>query len=193
MNRNTDIYPGKSRQNIDKIGTERYNLAMNTFDYQFTVKAPVSAVSDFHHDTNILKKLTPPPIFIQVHDFEPLSNGSKAELTMWFGPIPVPWTAVHSKVTEHGFTDTQEHGPLKHWKHTHRFEPINGEQTLVKEHIEYAYESGFRGLFSRIVFNRAGLFVLFSARKWLTRWHVGRQLKAENISVSAESGTNHTS
>ncbi len=151
---------------------------MNTFDYQFMVEAPLTAVSAFHHDTSILKKLTPPPIFIQVHEFEPLADGSTAELTMWFGPIPVPWTAVHSNVTEQGFIDTQHRGPLKHWQHSHHFEAVNERQTLVKEHIEYAYRGGLKGIFSRLMFNRAGLFILFSARKWLTRWHVGRQLKA---------------
>jgi ligand-binding SRPBCC domain-containing protein len=45
---------------------------MSTFDYKFTVNAPVTAVSNFHHDTRILKKLSPPPIFVQIHRFEPL-------------------------------------------------------------------------------------------------------------------------
>lgn len=159
---------------------------MKTFDYQFIVNAPLSAVSDFHHDTSILKKLTPPPIFIQVHNFEPLAEGSTAELTMWFGPIPVPWMAVHSNVSILGFTDTQQRGLLKHWQHTHRFIPLNEQQTLVKEHIEYEYDGGLRGLFSRLMFNRAGLFLLFSARKWLTRWHVGRQqsISTENPTIS---------
>jgi ligand-binding SRPBCC domain-containing protein len=148
---------------------------MKTFDYEFVVNAPLAAVSAFHHDPNILKKLTPPPIFIQVHKFEPLADGSTAELTMWFGPIPVPWTAVHSNVREEGFTDRQHRGPLKHWQHSHRFEAVNEQQTLVKEHIEYGYYGGLQGAVSRLAFNRAGLFLLFSARKWLTRWHVGRQ------------------
>jgi ligand-binding SRPBCC domain-containing protein len=159
---------------------------MNTFDYQFSVKAPISAVSDFHHDPNILKKLTPPPIFIQVHQFDPLADGSTAELTMWFGPIPVPWTAVHTNVTQQGFTDTQHRGPLKHWQHTPRFTALNERQTLVKEHIEYVYTKGIWGLLSRLLFNRAGLFLLFTARKWLTRWHIGRQITADDQAVPKE-------
>jgi ligand-binding SRPBCC domain-containing protein len=159
---------------------------MNTFDYQFSVKAPISAVSKFHHDPNILKKLFPPPIFIQVHQFDPLADGSTAELTMWFGPIPIPWTAVHTNVTQQGFTDTQHRGPLKHWQHTHRFTALNERQTLVKEHIEYDYTKGIRGLLSRLLFNRAGLFLLFTARKWLTRWHIGRQITADDQAAPKE-------
>lgn len=155
-------------------------MSMNTFNYQFTVEAPVTAVSAFHHDTSILKKLTPPPIFIQIHKFEPLAENSVAEMTMWFGPLPLPWTAVHTNVTEKGFTDTQHRGPLDHWQHTHRFEALNDNKTIVKEHIEYQYPTGLKGLLPRLLFNRAGLFMLFTARKWLTRWHVGRQIKARD-------------
>jgi ligand-binding SRPBCC domain-containing protein len=158
---------------------------MKTFDYEFEIKAPLSAVSEFHHDTSVLKKLTPPPIFIQLHHFEPLADGSTAELTMWFGPFPVLWTAVHSNVSAQGFTDTQHRGPLKHWQHTHRFITITDRQTLVKEHIEYEYKAGLRGFLSRLLFNRASLFFLFTARKWLTRRHIGRhsrRFKESNLS-----------
>jgi ligand-binding SRPBCC domain-containing protein len=164
---------------------------MQTFDYEFTVNAPRSAVSNFHHDTSILKKLTPPPIFIQIHQFDALADGSTAELTMWFGPIPIPWTAVHSNVSEAGFTDTQTIGPLKHWQHTHQFLAASDQQTLVKEHVEYDYEKGFKGVLSRLFFNRTGLFLLFTARKWLTRWHVSRLQKANcQSAISTQTGTN---
>lgn len=166
---------------------------MKTFDYEFVVKAPFSAVCDFHQDTDVLKKLTPPPIFIQIHRFDPLAEGATVELTMWFGPIPVPWTAVHSRVSQQGFTDTQQRGPLKHWQHTHRFIAQDNGHSLVKEHIEYDYNSGLRSLLSRLVFNRAGLFILFSARKWLTRRHVGRLLKTErqhNLSTKSKTTPN---
>lgn len=77
---------------------------MPTFTYTFVVNAPLTAVAAFHHDTRILKKLTPPPIFVQIHRYEPLGDGSEAEFTLWFGPLPVRWLAVHLEVGEHGFT-----------------------------------------------------------------------------------------
>lgn len=147
-----------------------------TFDFIFTVKAPLTAVSGFHHDTRILKKLTPPPIFVQIHRFEPLAEGSEAEFTLWFGPLPVRWLAIHSNVSQAGFTDTQVKGPLRRWVHTHRFTAVSANVTRVHEHIEYEHDSGWRGLFSRLLFARPGLFFLFTARKFLTRWHVARAL-----------------
>lgn len=145
---------------------------MATFDYKFLVKAPLEAVSRFHHDTRILKKLTPPPIFCQIHSFEPLSEGSVAEFTLWFGPIPVRWTAVHTQVSRNGFTDTQQKGPMQSWQHTHRFTAVAPHITQVHEHIAYSHHPGLRGLLTRLLFNKPGLYLLFTARKFITRYQV---------------------
>ena len=145
---------------------------MPTFDYTFTVPAPLDAVRLFHHDTLALKKLTPPPIFAQIHDYEPLGEGSRAEFTLWFGPLPLRWLAIHSDVSERGFTDTQARGPLARWQHTHRFTPVDATHTRISEHIEYAYKPGLWGWFTRLLFGRPGLLGLFTARQWLTRWYL---------------------
>lgn len=142
---------------------------MPIFDYTFTVNAPLSAVSAFHHDTRVLKTLTPPPLIIQVHKFEPMAEGSIGEFTLWAGPIPLHWTAVHSRVSENGFTDTQKRGPMKFWQHTHRFTAVSPDLTQVHEHIEYEYPAGLRGLLTRLLFNKFGLLFLFTARKFITR------------------------
>ena len=147
---------------------------MPTFDYQFTVNAPLAAIQTFHHDTRALKTLTPPPIFAQIHDYEPLAEGSKADFTLWFGPFPIRWEAVHSDVGEHGFTDTQVRGPLKQWRHTHRFTEMSDGVTQVSEHIEYEYDSGVRGLIGWILFSPPALYMLFTARKLITRTRIGK-------------------
>lgn len=148
---------------------------MQTFDFQFTVAAPVTAVRQFHQDTRILKKLSPPPIFVKIHEFEPLAEGSKAEFTLWFGPLPMRWSVIHHHVSENGFTDRQVSGPLKFWEHTHRFTAVNAHTTRVREHIKYEHHKGKRGLLSRVLFNKPGLTLLFTARKLLTRHYVKKQ------------------
>jgi ligand-binding SRPBCC domain-containing protein len=154
---------------------------MPIFDYTFTVAAPLTAVSAFHHDTRVLKRLTPPPLIIQVHKFEPMAEGSIGQFTLWAGPIPLHWTAVHSDVSPHGFTDTQKQGPLKFWQHTHHFTAVSTTTTRIHEHIEYTYPSGLRGLFTRLLFNNLGLTFLFTARKWITR----RALKRDSLKHDA--------
>jgi ligand-binding SRPBCC domain-containing protein len=142
---------------------------MLNFNYTFTVDASHTDVAAFHRDTSALKKLSPPPMIVQLHRVDPMGEGSISEFTLWLGPIPVRWRAVHSKVSEHGFTDTQESGPLEFWAHTHRFEAINKSQTRIHEHIEYRHPKGWRRIFTRLIFSKLGLQFLFTYRQLATK------------------------
>ncbi|MFK7819908.1 MAG: cyclase [Planctomycetaceae bacterium] len=150
---------------------------MQTFDYRFTVDAPVAAVSAFHFEPGILKALTPPLMIMKVHRFDPLAEGSIGEFTMWMGPVPVYWKAEHSNVSEIGFTDTQVEGPMKYWAHTHRFNQIDANKTEVHEHIEYEHHGGLKGIWSRMLFPKVGLTALFTIRRSLTRRQVAQRLQ----------------
>lgn len=149
---------------------------MPVFEYTFTVNASKAAVAAFHHDTSVLKMLTPPPIFVQIHSYEPLAENSVASFTLWFGPFPVHWKAIHSNVDDNGFTDTQARGPLKQWQHTHRFSAVSAEVTRVSEHIDYEYAPGLRGMIGRLLFSKPALYLLFTARKIITRRHLKKKL-----------------
>ena len=92
-----------------------------------------------------------------------------ADFTLWFGPFPIHWVAVHSNVSPNGFTDTQMSGPLKYWQHTHRFTAVSANKTRIDEHIQYAHAQGIRGVVSRLLFSKPGLYMLFTARKLLTQ------------------------
>lgn len=142
---------------------------MPQFNYEFTVNAPIATVAAFHRDTTALRKLSPPPIFAQLHYIEPMAEGSLSKFTLWFGPIPVRWTAIHSGVSENGFTDTQARGPLEYWQHRHHFIPLNDNQTKIRESIQYKHPAGIRGLFTRLVFGKPGLWALFTYRRLATR------------------------
>ena len=147
---------------------------MEIFTYTFTVDASLNAVTAFHADTRVLKRLNPPLIFVQLHRVDPMAEGSISEFTLWIGPMPIRWRAVHSNVGPQGFTDTQEMGPLASWKHTHHFESIDEDTTQIHEQIVYEYPSGWRGLLARTLFGRLGLSALFAYRKWVTRWGSSR-------------------
>jgi ligand-binding SRPBCC domain-containing protein len=142
---------------------------MPTFDFTFTVNAPLADVREFHRDTSALKRLTPPPTIVQLHDVEPLGEGSVSRFTLWVGPLPLRWTAVHRDVSERGFTDVQREGPAGKWEHTHTFRPLSAEQTEIQEHIDYAHKPGFRGLITRLLFARPNLYLMFTYRKLVTR------------------------
>lgn len=143
---------------------------MSVFDYRFTVRAPLSAVAVFHWDPRTIKKLTPPPLILSVQKIEPMAEGSVSRFTLWMGPIPVRWVAVHSDVDlTRGFTDTQAEGPMKKWVHTHRFTALEPELTEVHEHIEYEHHAGVRGAGTRVMFNGPALRSLFAIRSAITR------------------------
>ncbi|MDH3540093.1 MAG: SRPBCC family protein [Acidimicrobiia bacterium] len=140
---------------------------MPTFDYSFDVAASAQAVAEFHDDTRVLRRLT--PAYVQIHRVDPLADGSIAEFTVWFGPMPIRWRALHRDVGPRGFTDVQEAGPLRSWVHTHRFEPTGDHTTRVREHVEYEHESGWHGVQTRVLFGAPALRALFAYRAWRTR------------------------
>ncbi|NNE94671.1 MAG: hypothetical protein HKN24_01430 [Acidimicrobiales bacterium] len=144
---------------------------MKTFDFEFTVPASQQRVRDFHHDTAVLRILTPPPTIMQVHSMEPLAEGSISRFTIWAGPIPLRWEATHRDVSDLGFTDVQTNGPMKHWEHTHRFTEAGPDQTMVTEHIEYEHGGGLWGAVTRAFFSAPALRALFAYRKFQTRRH----------------------
>lgn len=142
---------------------------MPTFKTSFTVNAPLEAVAVFHADTSALKILNPQFIIVQLHRVDPMADGSISEFTLWMGPLPIRWRAIHSDVGPNGFTDSLDDGPMATWRHTHRFEAIDDHNTQIHEQIEYEYPSGWRGLAPRILFGHLGLTALFTYRKWVTR------------------------
>jgi ligand-binding SRPBCC domain-containing protein len=145
-------------------------LMMQSFDYSFSVEASLDAVLGFHADTRALVKLNAPFVIVRLHRIDPMAEGSISEFTLWMGPIPICWRAVHSNVSSHGFTDTQEDGPMAFWQHTHTFEAIDDNMTRIHEQIIYEHPTGWRGLLTRVLFGRLGLMSLFTYRKWATRW-----------------------
>jgi ligand-binding SRPBCC domain-containing protein len=145
---------------------------MPIFDYSFTVSAPLQAVRDFHHDTSALKRLTPPPTIVQLHSIEPLGEGSVSKFTLWVGPLPLRWTAVHRNVSPTGFTDIQAEGPAATWEHTHTFSAVSPTVTRIDEHIEYEHKRGLWGLVTRLLFSKPNLYFMFTFRKLATRWHL---------------------
>jgi ligand-binding SRPBCC domain-containing protein len=64
---------------------------------------------------------------------------------------------------------------MEYWKHTHSFESIDEEKTRIQERIEYTHPEGLRSLFTRLLFGRFGLTLLFTYRKLATRRNLGEQ------------------
>ena len=142
---------------------------MKPFSHRFQVRAPLERVAEFHHEAGVLKLLTPPPLFLQFHELQPLGEGSISDFTMWVGPLPIRWVATHSEVDPlHGFTDTQVRGPFERWVHRHSFIKEDDNVTEVVDEIQA--QPG-RHPFWYLVswFMRLTLPLLFAYRAWRTR------------------------
>ncbi len=168
---------------------------MPIFDYRFIVQAPLADVRDFHCDTSALKRLTPPPTIVQLHSIEPLSEGSVSRFTLWIGPLPLHWTAVHRGVSANGFTDVQTEGPVRKWEHTHSFISLGDDVTEIREHIDYEHKNGWWGLITRILFAWPNLYFMFTYRKFSTRWFLrgSGSVSAISRSVSLSQGDSQKS
>jgi ligand-binding SRPBCC domain-containing protein len=143
------------------------------FRRSFTVEASVEEVAQFHSDTRALKVLTPPPLWMQPRQIEPLSEGSRSEFVLWFGPVPIRWVARHSQVGEKGFVDQQEQGPFRRWVHRHEFTPLADHRTIVRDDISAQLsDQPLKWLVGAAMW--LGLPVLFAYRAWRTRREVAR-------------------
>jgi ligand-binding SRPBCC domain-containing protein len=144
-------------------------MKMRIFEREFVVAAPLNKVAEFHRDARALRTLTPPPVFVQYHMVQPMREGSVADFTMWLGPIPVRWVAVHRDVDpEKGFTDAMMRGPFEAWVHQHRFEIIDANQTRIIDTVQALPGAHpFWGLISKLMWNN--LPFLFAYRSWRTR------------------------
>ena len=148
---------------------------MRHYRHEFLVNAPIEKVAEFHSSTMALKILTPPPLFVKFNHLEPMGEGSRADFTMWFGPIPIHWVAVHSAVDPiEGFTDTQVEGPFKTWIHRHTFNRLSDDTTLIIDEFKGQLSDHLiRGVVSRFMW--LTLPILFSYRARQTRLAVERQ------------------
>ena len=144
---------------------------MPVFESQFEI--PNRSVADvaswpYASPSDIFRVLAPPGVAVTIErPMEKVANGAIFSFTMWFGGcFPVSWTAVHEQVTADGFVDIMTDGPLKSWKHTHRFVPCgDGSGTLVKDRIEYEHSA----LWTYALFNPIALKVMFAWRSFATR------------------------
>jgi ligand-binding SRPBCC domain-containing protein len=142
---------------------------MKEFRHRFRVAAPLDDVTAFHRDTRALKFLTPPPVYVQFHHVEPVGENSRSEFTMWVGPVPIRWVALHTEYDpKKGFVDTQVDGPFQRWVHQHSFSAVDEGTTEVSDSIQA--ELGAHPFWKLVGgFMWISLPLLFTYRAWVTR------------------------
>ena len=143
---------------------------VRTFTKTSVIKTTLSEMQRFHSDPQALSTLTPPPIVMQLQrdDRRSMTEG-EIEFTLWFGPLPIRWTARHAAgPTAHSFADQQIKGPLAYWRHEHIFAEVPDGVELT-DRITFAHHPPPRGLLTRLLFDGLPLRMLFRYRHWRTR------------------------
>ncbi len=144
------------------------------YQHRFRVQAPLEAVAEFHSHPAAMAAITPPPIFVQVHQAPPAADGQAMDFTMWLGPLPLRWQASFEDVTATGFVDRMVQGPLAAWSHRHSFVPVGDAQTDVVD--ELAVQVRRHPVWGPIGLGMSlNLPVLFAYRQWQTRRLLERQ------------------
>lgn len=133
------------------------------FEYSSLIDAPVEVVFAFHERPDAIRLLTPPWMLPRVERLKGEGLEAGVELVVTTGLI-LRWHARHVAYEKNRlFVDEIVSGPMKRWRHEHRFEP-RGEQTLLTDWIEYEPKGP-----DFLV--RPGLRCLFRYRHRVTRAH----------------------
>jgi uncharacterized protein (TIGR01777 family) len=115
-------------------------MSLHVFHKSSRLPFPPGEVYDWHARPGALQRLSPPwePVKLLEHTGG-IGNGARAVLEVRLGPVPVRWVAEHRDcVPGRRFTDIQLEGPFARWEHTHRFEPVDTDASLLEDRVEYA-------------------------------------------------------
>ncbi|RMG76769.1 MAG: hypothetical protein D6711_03135 [Chloroflexi bacterium] len=148
-------------------------MAKTIYEKRTVMKTSIQKLIDFHNDPKALSRLTPPPIFMQLHQDNRTSlTEGVLEFTLWFLFIPIRWIARHEPgPTETSFADRMVKGPLASWYHQHIFEETSEGVALI-DRLEIEHYPGIKGILTRLMFDGIPLRILFFYRHLRTKWAV---------------------
>ncbi|MGE0687072.1 MAG: SRPBCC family protein [Dehalococcoidia bacterium] len=99
----------------------------------------------FFADAGNLERLTPPWLKFRILSQLPIvmRRGAQIDYRLKLRGIPIDW---QSEITAweppFRFVDEQRRGPYRLWHHTHTFEAVGENATLVRDEIVYAVPGG---------------------------------------------------
>lgn len=120
---------------------------METYLLERTQMIPLSrtATFAFFSDAFNLERITPPYLKFKVLTPQPihLQTGALIEYQLSLYGVPFRWrTLIEAWEPERLFIDRQINGPYSLWHHTHTFEEVGPQQTLMRDIVRYRVEWG---------------------------------------------------
>jgi ligand-binding SRPBCC domain-containing protein len=118
------------------------------FENSFTVGTSIVNVWDFYTQIKHLEVITPPSIGLKIIHC-PTSYITDGLLVTLSGKIILfnrKWTSKITISGVHQYVDEMINGPFKKWRHTHIFEEVKSDLTLVSDKVEFELPNYFGGI-----------------------------------------------
>ncbi|MDA7660493.1 SRPBCC family protein [Verrucomicrobia bacterium] len=117
---------------------------MLRFEKRTTLACSALNLYNWHMLPDAFQTLTPPWEKVSIVSRpESLQNGAKIKLQLSVGPLRISWVALHENFVEgRRFDDVQLSGPFRKWHHSHLFEPVTEDSSIMHDSITFEIPGG---------------------------------------------------
>ena len=129
---------------------------------------PLERAFDFFSRAENLEAITPPLLRFRITTPEPIEMqvGTLIRYRLRLRRVPVSWlTRIEVWDPPRGFVDRQLRGPYALWHHTHSFEPIEENRTLMVDLVRYGQRLGPLGTLAEHLLVRRDIEGIFDFRR----------------------------
>ena len=129
---------------------------------------PPDEAFGFFADAHNLEAITPPWLGFEIttRGTIDMNAGTLISYRLRLHGLPVIW---HTKIVAwdpgRRFVDTQLDGPYRLWHHTHDFEPVGTDETLMRDTVRYVLPLGALGDLAHALLVRRDLDRIFAFRR----------------------------
>lgn len=143
-------------------------MGLHILSRETIIDLPVEEVFGFYRSATNLPLVTPPSMGFRFRGDPPMqfAVGEVVRYRVHLGGVPINWdTRIIEWDPPHRFVDVQEKGPYSSWTHTHTFDAIDENRTLVRDRVVYSVPFGPLGELARGLFVAAQLNRIFDYRQ----------------------------
>lgn len=122
---------------------------------------------EFFSDAYNLEKITPQFLRFRIFTPRPITMraGTLIDYRLSIFGVPFEWqTLIEKWDVNRSFVDRQIKGPYALWRHTHDFEALDPNRTLVRDHVEYKIPFGVFGSLVHAILIKRMLNEIFDFR-----------------------------
>ncbi len=136
-------------------------------DREQIIPLPRHQTFSFFADAFNLELITPPFLRFNVLTKSPiqLQAGTRLDYRLSLFGLPFHWqTLIESWTPDESFVDTQLAGPYALWQHTHTFEALAPDKTIMRDCVKYRLAFHIFGRLSHALFVKRMLTEIFDYR-----------------------------